>query len=205
MRKLIVCLSVSMLLFGCVNQQQTRRPTATDDPSNRCFGVFVGDPRLEPLIPKIGSLSQPDDVTLEMMANKEKPNETEKAALSIWAAARKSCVDLGRSFRAQYAPSGYSNSYETMQAGILSAIAALYAGDITYGQFIAERSRLTMTGQDAMVSSSERDQSVRNQQARDEQERRNAITQSILQRQRDSQPVTTNCYKVGNSISCTTR
>lgn len=130
-------------MAGCnATMQQARQPGPADDPTSHCLRALDGMPQLAS-IGKRTPLFNANTATVEMLADAGHPSEQEKAELSLWAKMRTDCVAQGRSFRAQYAPPGWSNVVEAAQVEVLQAIASLYAGTATYGQFNRDRQQIT--------------------------------------------------------------
>lgn len=188
------------LLAGCVATmpQQSARPTSRDDPSNSCFVGLESDARLQILISKIGAIGKPDRASIEMMASKDFPTEAEKVALSTWGLERRRCSDLGSNFRATYAPPGWTEIHNWQQSSVLQAIAGLYGGSLTYGQFIAERERIAQESIKQFKESNSRNMAARAQQAQQNQERTAAAIQMLMLAQPRPAPMTP-------SIECTSR
>lgn len=216
---------VVALLAGCVTQpqQQTRRPSSEDDPSARCFTTLSTEAKFAPLSAKIGSIGVPDKAGIEQMASKERVTEEDKPLLSAWAAARQACAEQGRGFRAQYAPPGWVPTYDSLQSGVLVAIANLYGGNITYGEFITERLRVSEIAKAQFSDASNRDMSARQQQAQIDSQRADAAMGMLMQQQQQQQQlqqqrqqalqqqmqnnrtINTTCNTFGGVVSCTSR
>lgn len=204
------------LLAGCVvtMPQQAVRPTSASDPSSNCFASMQSDQRIQILAQKI-NLSGPNS-SIEMMASKDIPTEEEKKALSTWALARQACVDLGRDYRARYGAPGWANVIEWQQSAVLEAIAGLYGGSLTYGQFNVERTRIATAVNAQARDAADRNSAARAQRAqlddatsarelREYQERNNATMQMLIQQTQMNKPIRTDCNRFGNSVNCTTR
>lgn len=110
------------------------------DPSAACIQQLGGDERLQALFKKAPldiSKGQP----LEVLANQSKATAKEKAALSILVSELDRCTELGADWRKQNYPAsinGYGNSYQSF---LRSAIADLYAGKLSFGDFAKARDR----------------------------------------------------------------
>lgn len=213
--KALAVLAVA-LLSGCVATmpQQAARPTSASDPSNNCLTSMQSDERIQILAQKI-NLSGPNS-SIEMMASKDVPTEEEKKALSTWALARQACVDLGRDYRARYGAPGWANVIEWQQSAVLEAIAGLYGGSLTYGQFNVERTRVATAVNAKARDVADRNSSLRAQQAqqdaaasarelREYQERNDATMQMLIQQTQTNKPIRTDCNRFGTSVNCTTR
>ncbi|MDP1742926.1 hypothetical protein [Polaromonas sp.] len=130
MKNLILVLVVGCFCGGAMAQ----------DPSVACIQQLGGDDRLQSLFKKAPldiSKGQP----LEVLANQSKATAKEKAALSILVSELDRCTELGADWRKQNYPAsinGYGNTYQSF---LRSAIAELYAGKLTFGDFAKARDR----------------------------------------------------------------
>lgn len=110
------------------------------DPSAACIQRLGGDERLQHLFKKAPldiSKGQP----LEVLANQSKATAREKSALSVLVSELDRCTELGADWRKQNYPAsiiGYGNSYQSF---LRSAIADLYAGKLSFGDFAKVRER----------------------------------------------------------------
>lgn len=210
--KHLVLLSLSLslsLVTGCQTMQGTTpapqpRPV---NPSAACYGTFDTNPRFAVLLPRLGSLSRYDRATVEMMASKDLPTPEEKEALRQWGFARQLCAQSGEKFMAA-APQWAQNAVAKSNAGLLLAIAKLYGGDFNYGQFIAERTRLSQEAR-ATAEVNQRQDAQQNivAQRLEEERRRNAQaeTDRAMQMLQSNQPVPrapVNCtsQRFGNTV-----
>jgi len=165
-----------LALSGCQTMQNTppqAQPRAVN-PSLACYATFDTNPRFASLLPRLGSLSRSDKATIEMMASKDLPTADEKEALRQWGFARQLCAQSGEKFMAT-APRWAQNAVANANAGLLLAIAKLYGGDFNYGQFIAERTRLSQEAR-ATAEAAQRQDVQQNIAAQrlEEERRRNA-------------------------------
>jgi hypothetical protein len=109
--------------------------TSADDPTIQCLGALATHPDVAPLADKLGSLTAANKQTIAQLADSSKPTESEKAMISAWGTQRMACMEQGTRFRAQYAPPGMGAAFEDNQRRIISLLAKLYSGELTYGQF----------------------------------------------------------------------
>lgn len=181
---------VSAILAGCTTGagQAQGRPTAAADPSYACYDAREDTPSLSILKPKVGKLFSGADPTIEMRANQSKATLEEKQALSEWGQARQQCAEMGRSFRATYAPPGWAAAFDESQSLILQAIAGLYGGKISYGEFVAERERIGNAAVSKMQEANQRDIESRRQQVQQAQDRTNAALRTLSQALPPPQP-----------------
>lgn len=122
-----------VVVFAC-------RSALAQDPSVSCIQQLGGDQRLQ-LLYKKAPLDISKGQPLEVLANQSKPTTKEKAALSILVAELDRCTEVGSDWRKQNHPAsinGYVNSYQSF---LRSALADLYVGKITFGDFAKTRDR----------------------------------------------------------------
>lgn len=210
--KIIAILAACLVLAGCVATaptQQAKRPTSADDPSTKCFIALDTDQRFASLIPYLGSISRTDRATIEQMINTAKPTEDERKILSAWSVARQTCASLGTAFRAAYAPPGWVATTEAGQSQIMLALAKLYSGEYSYGQFVTERKQIGITTTAKLSDISTADSAARTQQARQEAAQADQALQMFLLQQQQirqaNRPITTSCNRVFDTVNCTTR
>lgn len=205
--RLLWIAGIALALTGCETMQQTRGPSMTDDPSQACFAALASAPELQVLTPRVGALGDAKSANLEQMNSKAVPSDEEKLALSFWAVQRKACLDQGHAFRVQYAPAGYNVTIENAQYRLIGEISKLYGGESNWGQFVSKRMQLaTQTEAEIEAVRTRHMQAV----AAEDAANRAATAQFInsLQQQQQIQqmnrPRTTNCYRIGSSVNCTT-
>jgi hypothetical protein len=116
---------------------------AQEDPTAQCLERLDQDSRLAPILPRIGSAMDGQRVTLEMQASTERISEAEKPILSMWAAGRRDCVQLGEGFRTERAPSDFAAAFSAGQSRLLDLMSDLYAGGLTWGEFVTKRRHLS--------------------------------------------------------------
>ena len=110
------------------------------DPTAACFQQVGGDDRLQSLFKKAPldiSKGQP----LEVLANQSKATANDKAALSILVSEIDRCSALGADWRLQNYPASINAYLNTYHSLLRSAIADLYAGKLTFGDFAKARDR----------------------------------------------------------------
>lgn len=148
------------LLAGCAHQSTRLGPE--HDPSNACFAKLVEDPVIQPLIPRIGPFGALSP-TIEMRASKDYPTDEEQRMISYWGQKRQACHDAGVAFRSQNAPPFYRSALDWQTASLLGIMAKLYARDINYGQFIAERERIAAETRSMIAAGSAQAQQAESQ------------------------------------------
>lgn len=124
-----------IFLVGCICSV-----AKAQDPSAACYQQLGGDERFQLLFKK-APLDISKGQSLEVMANQSKATSKEKAALSILVSEIDKCTEIGAEWRNQnYPPSinAYSSSYQSF---LRSALADLYAGKVTFGDFAKIRDK----------------------------------------------------------------
>lgn len=139
--KTAAILAAALVVTACAPMRQLG-PSAMDDPTLACLGRLFASDRLHILNSHVGDVARVNSASIEQLASNSTPTAAEKEAISFWGSERMKCLDEGRSFRAQYAPPGYTVVVEGVQMELAYLAAKLYAGNITYGQFNIERNRL---------------------------------------------------------------
>lgn len=135
--KLVACLSVAaVLVSGCATHQ-----SADDDPSIACMQQVDALPALAPLKAKLGSLSGAS-LDLDVMSDKSKPTPEETALVKQWHSARLACMGEAERFRATKTIPGYAALVSSHTKSYAHLIGKLYQGELSYGEFAGERSRL---------------------------------------------------------------
>ena len=130
MNKLIWALAVIPFFGSAVAQS----------PTNTCASQLGEDAKFQSLFKKAPfdiSKGQP----LEVLGNQSKATLSDKAALEIFVTELDRCWALGADWRKQNYPAsinGYSNSYQSF---LRLAIADLYAGKLTFGDFAKARDK----------------------------------------------------------------
>ena len=110
------------------------------DPSAACIQQLSGDERFQLLFKKA-----PLDITkgqpIEVLANQSKATPKDKAALSILVPKLDRCTVLGADWRKQNYPASINGYVSTYQSFLRSAMAEVYAGKMTFGDFAKVRGR----------------------------------------------------------------
>lgn len=113
-----------------------------DDPSARCFDALDLEAELQPLRGKVGSLSRPTSAGIDVLTDRARASEAERPMIREWAKLRQNCFDRGTEYRARSAPPGYQEQMTNANTLLTALIARLYLGELSYGEFAAERARL---------------------------------------------------------------
>lgn len=213
MKLVTALLALTVALPGCVQTMpNVQRMTAEHDPSRSCFQGQEIDPRFEALKPRLGAIARADRATIEMLASNDKATNDEKAVLSLWAKSRQECAEMGRLYRERNAPPGWQTAFDAQQNTIIQAIASLYSGNITYGQFVAERQRIASASIAQLESIDNRDTTARAARAQEAQQGANrasdALQMMLMQQQQirqQRQPINTTCTRFFDQVNCTTR
>lgn len=108
---------------------------SNQDPEIECLKLLADKPGLAVLKGKIqfGTFTEP---TLEMMASVKKPTQKEKAAISLLVSSSETCIHQGDDWRAINWPPGVISLFDEHAFALKVTIAELYAGTISYGDFV---------------------------------------------------------------------
>jgi hypothetical protein len=108
-----------------------------------CSGLYH-DPALDPIRTKV-AVDQERDTTVQMIADKSKATDSEKAALLIWANKRQDCFREGTSAMRRFSPPIPPQAIaidEAMFPRLQFLMADLYSQVLTYGEFARKRKEL---------------------------------------------------------------
>lgn len=209
-------LTLCVSLLGCAVQQPARTSTgwtqadidAAIAAANRRCDERVADTKIDPIRQYI-PLSSPENATLIQIGSKKKPNAREKDAIVAWDAALGICIQELKDIdtAAGISPNQYNANYDSLYLAQKQAKAQLWAGQITYGQYIetsvANRKRFSERQQEI----SDRVRATEIQQAQAIAQQQQATAQALMLFNRASsqyrQPVQTNCVRFGGQTSCT--
>ncbi len=126
MRKLAV-LGLVALLAGCA----TENPNVQS--AREICAIAYGDPALAPVRERI---PWDDDAAVKaamhFLADPDKPNDTERAALQVLDSANRRCWDA-------WDKAGRSPVVQSARSAVSAALAELYTGKVTYGEFNRRR------------------------------------------------------------------
>ncbi len=210
-----IAIALLIVLAGC----QTNQPAQVSippDPAGACKKDLAHRPEFSIIADKL-ALVDTSQQTFEMLSNISKPNATEKTAIAEWVKAKQYCFGQSREWRSQYnAPTILAAIQETGVSTFLNLTADLYNGKLTYGEYAKARADLTAQLQRQWAEAA---QHLREQEAADDQQRRNLAMQYLLNQQRAAplnmpapyqiqippRTTNTNCYVVGNQMNCTTQ
>lgn len=159
----------SVVLAGC----NATMPTQATDPSKDCFARVATNPQFSGIFQKIGIPGGPPP-TLEMLSSREKPTEEEKSALNLYQSTRESCYPIGDDFRQKNRPAWFNSMIHEQRLAAQNAIAKLYRGEFTYGEYLMDRNRREAEATEKSARYSQNDQAV-NRAAQAQREQQNAI------------------------------
>lgn len=127
MRKLAV-FGLIALLAGCAAAENPNAQSARE-----ICAIAYGDPALEPVRNRI---PWDDDAAVKaamhFLADQDKPNDAERAALQALDSANRRCWDA-------WEKAGRSPVVQSARSTVSAALAELYTGKITYGEFNRRR------------------------------------------------------------------
>ena len=161
------------------------------DPSMECFNALENVSELQPLKGKV-ALGNINSQTIEILANDNKPNKSEKSALLKWDELRKPCVKQSMEWsNSNFAPN-IAILIDRLRSQFQANLADLYAGKITYGQFAkarqanvddlkAQAANINQQNQNSYNQQQQRQQELNQQaQAQDDAQRRALAAQMIM-------------------------
>lgn len=195
-----------LAISGCANQAQM----AADRPPNPMVGCVQLVASREDLAP-IANKVQLGDVRgqpFALLTLTDSATDGDKPLIAAWVDARQECTRQGQLWLQQYAPP-YTALLNYSSSGFLALTADLYAGKITYGDYAKARAKLNA---DIQREAAAIDQRLREQQAAADEQRKNRAMMYLLnqpayrpvQPYQVPMPTTTNCYRFGNQVNCTT-
>lgn len=210
--KFVSLLIASLALAGCnatmpASQSNIQISTA-DDPTRKCFAALDDAPDLQMLLPKVGSVSTVAAVTIDHMARPDKATEDDKTAIKLWAAARNKCIDVGKQFRQMYQPAMYNGLPESANEEFVIAMARLYSGEWTYGQFSTHRKQLAVKYDGLWNNARQQEGQARaaaQQQRAAEQAQMNADFTNAMMLMQAAQPRPVAPQLMNPAISCSSR
>lgn len=190
-----------MILAGCANVKQQQH--ARDMSSMTAICEAAGnDGRIQPLAGRI-----PKDAmkaTVSQLSDQSKISPEQKPAVEAIQPAYAACFDATASYLNTYYGATAAAMYGQLLQELRFTEAALWRGDINYGQFNTSRAQLVSQFMQAAEQS--RAQSTVATQQIEQARLQNAI--SIMNATRipvQPYPTTTNtsCYRTGNYVNCT--
>lgn len=180
-----------------------------------CIEGRMAIPAVDPIRHKIVIVGDVAGPSFAMLTDTTKPTEEEKTALAKWADLYAWCVKQDVPFRSRIPPDA-SALLEATATGTIALAAALHSEEMTFGQFNKERAERSQRLRVALSQIRQREQGRADAE---DQARRNAALQYLLSRQpaapayQPIQPyqipvaptVTTNCFRFGAQVTCTSR
>lgn len=142
---------------------------AQGNPVKQCFTELENNSELQPLKNKV-KLGFAKDQSIQMLANKEKPNAKDRALLLKWDEMRNECMTPYLAWLQNNTSPAIVALSKGSISSFKSSLAALYAGDITYGEFAKRRQEISDKVDTEMAK-------IQGQQRRDE----------VAQQQHDAQ------------------
>lgn len=218
--KLAISTLSFVLMAGCqtIPELQSTRPTWEDDPTYPCIISMSANPIISALDSKVGDVTGVSNPSIEQLSDASRPSDTEKLAISAWASERKRCVDLGASFRQQWAPQGFAVAYQRGQVDVFLLISQLWKGEMTWGQFNTARVKNGIAIEERLAPiTAQQSQDNQADSAQDDRGRRAALALGLMLQQQGAQmqqraqqntpprTMQTRCVRGFNgSVNCTT-
>lgn len=189
-------------------------------PTNSCVSQLGEDARFQSVFKKAPldiSKGQP----LEVLGNQSKVTSNDKAALEIFVTELDRCWALGADWRKQNYPASINSYSNSHQSFLRLAIADLYAGKLTFGDFAKARDKAQTellnkvdieVGQIKAQRADEQQQQEQEAMRVAESRRQEAMRSFIESNKFKPLPIyqlpqrgTINCNTDGNQTNCTTR
>lgn len=131
----IQCMSMAAAVVG------SSHAFAQEDPSKACLSALQPDPKIQILNAKM-----PFDITngqsLAVLSDPTKPNTKEKVALAYFATEADRCFGVGAEWRTEHYPVEVSSALTLFRVDVLSAMADLYGGKMTFGDYAKLRAKM---------------------------------------------------------------
>lgn len=168
--------------------------TPITEPREECFNALEKNPELQILKSKV-ALGSLKGQTLEMLANDKKPTPAEKVALARWDALRQPCIVLNQEWASKHQAPNIAILGDKVASEFKVSLADLYAGKITFGQFVkirqinldkAKAEAITANQQNQITNTQQQqkqqelNQQAQQAQAQDQAQRRALATQIIM-------------------------
>lgn len=213
---LLTTIMVSLSLLGCATSQQVQRtPTGwTHEEVNAALFAAdnlcterLSDPALNPIRAHI-PIENGDDATIKQLASKKKPNSAEKEAILVWDGVTTACVqNIVNVNRQAGALPSYVANLEALGQAQKQAKARLWAGQISYGEYLAvsstNRKEFGKRAQEILDGAAAAE--MQRAQAAAQQAQANAQALMLFNQasRQYRRPVQTNCVRIGGQLSCT--
>jgi len=179
--KNIYCIGASLILLcGC--QAMMPKPIPPDL-SGQCISNLANNPELMVIRTKV-ALGGLDTQTVEMLANSQKPNASEKVALLKWDSLRQPCIKMSQEWLSQYGEQNISVINDRVANEFKVLLADLYAGKITYGEFAKGRQVITGKANIDAQAAYQQNQAYADQQR--QQSEQNRLQRQALRNQQDA-------------------
>lgn len=207
-------------LVGCANKPTlTAAQITQNDPTVACFARINNDPQFEKTIAGPLGLKDMGPPSIELLANKDKPNEAQRSAISAYGAARMNCMEAGSAYRQANMPPVIASLMDEGRQNVNMLLAKLYRGDLTFGEFhearvengnrvrermrVDDRYRAEAQANAQARSNAALGAALQNYQTQQVQQQQ-LLNQQLQQQIRPPTTTTTNCNRFGNQVNCTT-
>lgn len=205
--RVTVLVTAALALTGCASQQRDDRPPP--DPGLACIEQLAARQELAPLAAKV-ALGLAKDQPFSLMTRTDKPTEQDQQLIAAWVNERQECFRMSDAWTKQYnAPPQIIAIRGEAFSRFLAASADLHAGKLTYGEYANVRAQLNAEGERQTSNVVQR---LHEQEAMAAEQRRNRAMMYLLNQPsfqprpayQPSRPTTTNCYRFGSQVNCTT-
>ena len=163
MKKITYAITVVVSSFLGISSFSQQTTTYSDQEilaGRPCYFELNSNPKLTRLLPKVGAIQTEKGyrAPIELLADKTKPNKEDKAAIGFWAKERQDCDQKAQAFlQAKTSPGNYAVR-QSVDSRYYALLARLYAGDLSFGEFVQNRQDLnqSLSAQLREVSESEK-------------------------------------------------
>lgn len=199
--KAVAVFFIAGILGGCAlpsSQRVNQQKLDSDNVETFCANAWA-DTRLDPIKAKLPAKVQ--DATLPQLADPSLPTPAEQQAISDFDPVMAQCFDMRRAYLQAYTPGVVVATFDALKADSKALRAQLWAKKISYGQYNTAALRLVTESQKAMQVELDKAKQFAAQQ----QAQRDQNMMLMMPYMNPPIPRTTDCYRYGNSVSCTTR
>ncbi|GEM_PF-1784719 len=201
--KAVAVFLMAGILGGCAlpgAQRANQQKIDSDNVETFCAQAW-SDTRLDPIRTKFPVKVQ--DASVAQLADASLATPAEQQAISDFDPAMAQCFDMRRAYLQAYTPGGVVAIFDALRADSKALRAQLWAKKITFGQYNTAAMRLLTDSQKATQAEVEKaNQFAAQQQAQRDQ---NMLLMMPYMNPPMPRPTTTDCYRYGNAVGCTTR
>ncbi len=196
----IAALFMAGILGGCAfpeGQRVNQQKADSDNVEAFCVNAWA-DTRLDPLRSKL-PVKAPD-ATLAQLADSSLATPAQQQAISDFDPVMAQCFEMRRTYLKAYTTGGVVAIFDILQADSKSLRAQLWARKITFGDYNTKAAKLLTESQKTVQAELDKAQQIAAQQQAQRDQ-----NMMLMMPYMNPRPTTTDCYRYGNAVSCTTR